>query len=448
MTPVYIIRDFSFNYPSSNYKIGFSGQLVINRGDHILLQGISGSGKSTLLLALKGIIPHVINGIVSGEIFYNGLSISSLNEQDLLTIGYLQQNPDSQLVCHSVFAELAFGLENLSLSKLEIETRINTIATDFQICHLLNRNVHQLSGGEKQKINLIAILLMQPEVLLLDEPTAFLDPESATELMVVLKKYTTDMTVIIVEHNLCYLQPIVNRVIRIDEDGSIGEPDINTVNWQPQLFVSSRQRLNNPPEVLTLKNLHFAYQSEKQLLKDINLTVRQGDIIAIHGKNGSGKSSLLKLIAKIIPKHSSIYWQQEDIAKLNTKQYWQHISLLWQNPESHFIFNSVSEEVNHQQDKLVEFNLLPQAKNNPFNLSEGQKRRLSLAITLNKSTQLFLLDEPSFGQDETNKIILINTIQQLAQSHGTFIIITHDLEFSNAVADHVYTLKDGQLWVN
>lgn len=448
MTPVYIIRNFSFNYPNSNYKIGFSGQLVINRGDHILLQGVSGSGKSTLLLALKGIIPHVINGIVSGEIFYNGLSISSLNEQDLLTIGYLQQNPDSQLVCHSVFAELAFGLENLSLSKLEIETRINTIATDFQICHLLNRNVHQLSGGEKQKINLIAILLMQPEVLLLDEPTAFLDPESATELMAVLKKYTTNMTVIIVEHNLCYLQPIVNRVIRIDEDGSICEPDINTVNWQPQLLVSARQRLENPPEVLTLKNLHFAYQTEKPLLKDINLTVRQGEIIVIHGKNGSGKSSLLKLIAKIIPHQNSIYWQQEDIAKLNTKQYWQHISLLWQNPESHFIFNSVSEEVNHQQDKLVEFNLLPQAKSNPFNLSEGQKRRLSLAITLNKSTQLFLLDEPSFGQDETNKIILINKIQQLAQSHGTFIIITHDLEFSNAVADHVYTLKDGQLWAN
>lgn len=442
--PVFQIRDFQFSYPLSDYRIGFSGELIIHRGDHILLQGASGSGKSTLLLALKGIIPHLVNGKIHGEITYNGRTISSLEEQDLLKIGYLQQNPDSQVICQTVFAELAFGLENLSLTANKIKQRIERIAIDFKITHLLSRNVSELSGGEKQKVNLLAILLMEPEVLLLDEPTAFLDPESAHELMLILKQYTQEITVIIVEHNLNYLARIVNRVITINDDGQLTEIELNKINWQPTLTHAQVHQPQNQ-EILQLKNLCFSYPDNQPLLNNVNLTLKKGEILAIHGKNGSGKSSLLKLIAKIIPLNNAIYWHGTDIAQINKQKYWQDVSLLWQNPEAHFIFNSVSAELNNRQDLLTDFNLSAQAKNNPFNLSEGQKRRLSLAIALNKATQLFLLDEPSFGQDEINKSLLINKIHQLAASGCTFIIITHDIAFSQAVAHRTLILKDNQL---
>lgn len=447
MKNIFTIEDFYFNYPLSQSKIGFSGKLDIFAGDCILLQGNSGSGKSTLLLALKGIIPHLINGDISGNISYCGRNISLLRERDLITIGYLQQNPDHQLVCSNVFAELAFGLENLGLSAEQIKVKIERISKEFAITHLLYKEVTNLSGGEKQKINLIAILLMEPDVLLLDEPTAFLDPESAAGITQILQKYVKDKTVIIVEHNLHYLKNLVNRVIQINHRGEIVECAVDAIDWQQQLNVATpRNQSENQETILEIKNLDYTYQGANyKLYQQLNFSLKRGEIITLHGKNGVGKSTLLKLVSKIIASKQQIFWQQQDIAQIKDINYWQEVNLLWQNPELHFIAHKVIDEVNGDTELLTKFGLINQAEQSPFNLSEGQKRRLSLAIALKQNMQLLLLDEPSFGQDQHNKLILIEQICKLAQNGTSFIIATHDEEFSRAIATRKVILCDGKL---
>lgn len=443
---VYQVQDFAFSYPFSPRQIKLSGNFVIEAGECILLQGASGSGKSTLLAALKGLIPHLIAGNLTGQINFHNQAITDLNEPDLLKIGYLQQNPDSQLICPDVYSELAFGLENQGYSAAIIQAKIGRIVEKFALTQLLTRKVSSLSGGEKQKINLLAILLLEPEVLLLDEPTAFLDPQSARQIMQIIGEYVQDKTVIIIEHNLHYLQKLVTRGLYIDEDGKIIPQALDEINWLQQL---PEQACKYPASVtqellLELQQLNYSYPG-KQLFCNVNLLVRRGDVISLLGENGAGKSTLLKLIAGLIPSQQMIYWHQQDIATLKPIQLWEQTSLLWQNPETHFLFNSVAEEVAQHSQVLAEFNLSHQALQNPFTLSEGQKRRLSLAIALNQHPQLILLDEPSFGQDYTNKLRLIEYINALALTGVSFIMVSHDLNFVNALSQKVYELRAGEL---
>lgn len=444
---VYQIQNFNFQYPFSSEQITLRGDFCINAGDCILLQGVSGSGKSTLLAALKGLIPNLINGKLGGNILFNGEDITTLDEKKLLNIGYLQQNPDNQLVCNDVYSELAFGLENLGYSAREIANKIHAIANQFSISELLQREVKTLSGGEKQKINLLAILLLEPEVLLLDEPTAFLDPHSAHEIMRIIQDYLQNKTVIIVEHNLHYLRHLINRCIVINNHGMVDEQQLSQIDWlaklPPQASCSHNSKL---APLLEIKQLTFSYPPQsKPLLLELDLTLKSGEIVAITGNNGCGKSTLLKLISGLVPSAHSIYWESKDISTIKRNDLWQNVQLVWQNPEAHFLYSSVAQELADNPAQIKQFNLSNQATHNPFSLSEGQKRRLSLAISLKPHTQLVLLDEPTFGQDYANKLRLAEYLSQMASNGCGFILVSHDLEFVNAIATHHYRLENGRL---
>lgn len=442
---IYTVDNFSFSYPLSKKQIQINGNFSINQGEHILLTGNSGSGKSTLLMALKGLIPNYIHGTYSGKINYKDKYIVGIAEMELIQIGYLQQNPDHQVIYQTVIDELAFGLENLQLTPQVIQDKINIYAEKFGITHLLIRKISTLSGGEKQKINLVSILLTEPEVLLLDEPTAFLDADSAQQIIEVLKTHATNKTVIIIDHNQHYYKNFVNRIINI-VNNQIEEVNLDSHKWHNE-YPTNQIAHNSNDILLNIRNLNFAYKDAKDnLLNNICLKVHKGEIAVISGKNGNGKSTLLKLIAKLIPSQNSIFLQDKDIANIKQKEYWQQVSLLWQNPENHFLFNSVAEELKDNPELINTFGLTEQTQNNPYCLSEGQKRRLSLAITLLKPRQLILLDEPTFGQDFANKVILLEITKQLAKLGHSFIVISHDEEFNQAVAHSRYVLKDGQLW--
>jgi energy-coupling factor transporter ATP-binding protein EcfA2 len=476
MTQIYKIENFKFQYPNSKLSISIEGTLDINSGDIILLQGNSGSGKSTLLLALSGIIPKLINGKLSGNILFHNKNLLEFDNTN--HIGYLGQNPHNQLVCETVYQELAFGLENQVLEPLAIRQKIEQYSSKFKITHLLHREARTLSGGEKQKINLLAILIMEPEVLLLDEPTAFLDPQSAMEIIAILKEYSKQKTIIIIEHNIHYLKHLVNRVIIINHQGQITEHNPLDINFSPKLVmqackltqeeipayvgmtghrlpryhtrVDARNDMgaritDTAAALLQINNLNFNYNKQQPLLNDINLSIYPGQIIGIIGKNGSGKSSLLKLISKIIPCQNSIYYKQHDICKIKTANYWHEISLLWQNPENHFLYHSVNHELNNDLTVMRQFALDELAAQNPYCLSEGQKRRLSLAISVKPDIELFLMDEPTFGQDLENKQVLANLISDLACAKKSFIIVSHDIPFLNALTNNIYQLENGVL---
>ncbi len=455
MTIVYKIENFKFQYPNSDISISLQGMLDINLGDIILLQGDSGSGKSTLLLALGGIIPKLINGKLSGNILFHKQNIWEVENTN--QIGYLGQNPHNQLVCETVYHELAFGLENQSIEPELIRQKIENYAHKFKILPLLDREVRTLSGGEKQKINMLAILLMDPEILLLDEPTAFLDPQSATEIIAILKELSQKKTVIIIEHNIHYLQNLVNRVIKINSQGQITEYDPKNIDFSPKLEEQACKLVNdssneNSPPLLQINNLTFTYGkcipntvTNELLLNNINMSVGQGGIIGIVGRNGAGKSSLLKLLSKITPYKNSIYYKEQDISDIKTANYWQEISLLWQNPENHFLYHSVGHELNNDQDIMRQFSLEESANQNPYCLSEGQKRLLSLAIGMKPNIQLFLMDEPTFGQDLENRQKLASLINNLALDKKSFIIVSHDMPFLEAITKDIYQLENGIL---
>jgi energy-coupling factor transport system ATP-binding protein len=201
----------------------------------------------------------------------------------------------------------------------------------------------------------------------------------------------------------------------------------------------------NVPSLLQIKNLHFAYKEQDLLLSNIELNIKPGEIIGIIGKNGSGKSTLLKLISKIIKSKNNVYYRQQDIYTIETTHYWQEISLLWQNPENHFLYSSVSDELKGNHVLMTLFTLNEVAKQNPYCLSEGQKRRLSLAISIRPNIQLFLLDEPTFGQDLDNKQKLAELISSHALANKSFIIVSHDIAFLEALTNNIYNLDTGGL---
>lgn len=438
---VYQISNFSFCYPFSDQEISIAGNLTIKQGDFVLLSGNSGHGKSTFLKALKGLIPDFINGKFGGQILYNEQDIASLSLSSLQEIAYLGQNPHHQIVCKTVYLELAFALENQGLPSSFILQKILAFAKQYHIEHLLDRNTGSLSGGEKQKICLLALLITRPQVLLLDEPTAFLDNISANELIVIIAKYAKNNTVVLIEHNIHYFKNIINRHVEIINASFIEHNIANLPNLKlPQINHNNLLQC----KILSIKNLSYKYQT-KLILNNLNLDIFSGDIISIIGKSGVGKSTLLKLLCKILSVKDMVFWNDKDIAYIKNKSYWQDVALLWQNPELHFLYETTLQEVDGDISLLQRLNLYDVAQNNPFNLSEGQKRRLSLAIALKKDAKLFVLDEPTFGQDFNNKLLLLDLIKQLSEEGKSFIIVSHDLDFVKAISNTIYKLSSGEL---
>ena len=232
----------------------------------------------------------------------------------------------------------------------------------------------------------------------------------------------------------------------MEDNGFINELSLDKIRWKNSYPKIEKNKIKDKENFLEVKNLSFAYK-KNEILKNLNFSLKKGEIVSLIGKNGAGKTTFLKLISKALKKYyGDIFLENKNIRKINYKKYYTKLALLFQNPENHFLYNSLKKELDNNISLLDTFNIDADPDKNPFLLSEGEKRRLSIAILFNLGREIFLLDEPTFGQDYKSKLLLINLIQEMKKREKTFLIVTHDLSFAYSVSDKIYELKDGKIY--
>ncbi|MDA3734101.1 ATP-binding cassette domain-containing protein [Niameybacter massiliensis] len=500
---LYEIQHLNFTYPNHNAPTLKDVNFSINHGDFVLLFGPSGSGKSTLLRHLKQEVKPV--GTEEGHILFEGHPLSSLSPHDAASrIGMVFQNPDQQIVLSSVYEELAFGMENLGLSPSEMQRRIGEISTFLGINHWLYKNTHELSGGQKQLLNLASIMTLYPDVLLLDEPTSQLDPITTQNFLHILKRLNEEfsITIIMTEHHLEDVFPLVNKVFLLKQ-GTItytGTPKASLMRLyeekSPELLEyipaisklyldlvqdpletsipltpkDARAWFNHfdylimPPSlqsngvhykeypssqevILSCKDLYFQYTKTSPLvLERIDLAVPRGCFLALLGGNGSGKSTFLKVLA-------GIYKPLKGKIKTSAR-----IGYLPQNPMTLFheptvkqqllstLQSSSSKEEEAKLDNLIHFlQLETLLEHHPYDLSGGQMQKLALATVLLTKPNLLLLDEPTKGLDPATKAQFAQLLQTLLAQNTTLIMVSHDLEFVAKYATLTTLMFSGHL---
>lgn len=399
------VDGLKFSYPNQLKKALNNINFSIDEGDFVLICGESGCGKSTLLRHLKPeLSPH---GQVSGDIYYYSQKINDYSSKQLASeIGYVLQNPDSQIVTDKVWHELAFGLENMGLDTQSIRLRVAEMASFFGIQGWFRKNVNDLSGGQKQLLNLASIMAMQPKILILDEPTSQLDPIAAKDFIDTLVRINKELstTIIMTEHNLEDIYSVCDKVI-VMEDGKVICNDTNYkvadilsgdknhkmfkslptpskiynqlneylegANKSPLTVKDCRQWLNDSMDEVTitklddseteinidekdreiaieLKDVYFQYNKiSEPTIRDLSFKVYKGEIYSILGGNGTGKSTTLSLVARQRkPQRGKIFINNIEMKKYNNKSlYENNLALLPQNPQSLFVFETVREDL-------------------------------------------------------------------------------------------------------
>ena len=497
------IKDLNFTYPTGRQKALDSVNLSIEKGEYVVLCGTSGSGKTTLLRQLKSVLaPH---GEHSGEILFNGTHLEKVSQQEQSAkIGYVMQNPDDQIVTDKVWHELAFGLESIGCDQKTMRSRVAEMACYFGIADWFHRDVANLSGGQKQLLNLASVMAMQPEVLILDEPTSQLDPIAASDFLNTVRKINTELgtTVIITEHRLEDIFPYADRAIVMDGGkviandtprnigkllyaqnnpmftamptpvrvfyGVAGEGDCPLTvregrTWlsrnypQPKTNTLSAQPADNKTKeiALTLKELWFRYEKDSpDVLRGVNAEIPAGSLYAIVGGNGAGKSTALKAICGICkPYRGKVKLFGKPTQKYKSADLFRGgLAMLPQDPKSLFVKQTVREELTEMtgdEKKIAEIAALCELKNlldsHPYDLSGGEQQRTALAKVLLTEPKLLLLDEPTKGIDSFFKEKLAAIFDRLKENGITIVMVSHDVEFCAKYADLVSMFFDGQI---
>lgn len=492
------VKNLSFSYATSPEKVALKEVSVqIEQGAYITICGKSGSGKTTLLRHLKSVLTPY--GERTGEVLFKGKKLAEISERDQASeIGYVMQNPEHQIVTDKVWHELAFGLESLGYDRKEIRLRVAEMASFFGIQNWFHKDVSELSGGQKQLLNLASIMAMQPSVLILDEPTSQLDPIAAADFLNTVRKINRELrtTIIITEHRLEDIlyasdQVIVmdqGRIVANDRPEKIGEY-LKTENndmfvamptpmqiyygvpnklkcpltvregaeWLELLLAGKNLRIREINDEKTLydesqikspavelKEVWFRYEKKAQdVLKGVSMKVPRNSIFAVVGGNGTGKSTMLKSIGGMCKPYRG---------KVKVEG---RLSMLPQDPQDLFGHGTVEEELKEMlSDKDVAGEETLEAvvgmceikhllTQHPYDLSGGEQQRVALAKVLLTEPEVLLLDEPTKGIDSYFKLKFAQILEKLKEKGVTIILVSHDIEFCAKYADMVSMFFDG-----
>ena len=500
------IKDLTFTYPGAAKPALSHLDLTVEDGEFVVICGKSGCGKTTLLRHFKSVMsPH---GSRTGEIHFCGEPLETVSQRvQSAQIGYVLQSPDNQIVTDKVWHELAFGVENLGLDQQTIRLRVAEMASFFGIQNWFHKNVNELSGGQKQLLNLASILAMQPRALILDEPTSQLDPIAASEFLATIRKINLDLgiTVILIEHRLEEVFPMADKVLVL-EDGrrifydtprfvgealadndlflampspvqiydAVGQPGECPLtvcegrSWMEAHFIPapSDKTVQSEPcrhrekPVVQAKELWFRYEKEgKDIVKDLSLEVQKGELYCILGGNGTGKSTTLSLLSGIRkPYRGKIFLNGRDIRKISDKEKFDHfLGVLPQNPQTLFVRDTVLEDLEEmlpahcssiQREEMLrqviaDTEISHLLQMHPYDLSGGEQQRTALAKVLLLQPQILLLDEPTKGLDGFYKYKLASIFDKLKTRGITIIMVSHDIEFCASYADTCAMFFDG-----
>ncbi len=459
------IKNVSYRYKGCVEAALKDINLCIRRGEYILVCGGSGSGKSTLAYLLAGLIPHFLDGELSGRVYYDGSETRSLKMPDFLPrVGLIFQNSDAQLFNGSVEAEIAFGLESMGLSPRDIEQEILNTAMKLRIENLLDRSPTHLSGGEKRLVAIASVLALKPDLIVLDEPFSNLDWDGSERLKnILLELNTAGTAVVVVEQRL---REIINDAKRclVMEQGAVifdGKTDqargaMKDLHLWPRYCRKERtNRVGKAREVVYVKGLSYR-KSGMEILRGISLEVREGEIVALIGKNGAGKTTFIKHLNGLIrPQEGEIRIAGCAASGGSPVKMAGLVGVSFQNPNHQFFKNTVEEELlvglklsgNEGAERLHEiamlFGLEGLLDRSPHLLSEGQKKRTAIASIYALEPRVLVLDEPTTGQDGRCLEALEHILSSLAEKGHTVIMVTHDLEFAAAIADRWIMLEQG-----
>ena len=499
------IKDLTFSYAAAKGKHSLENvDLSIEQGEFLVLCGRSGSGKSTLLRQLKTVLTP--NGKRTGDVLFHGVPLKEVSDRDQAAkIGFVMQNPDDQIVTDKVWHELAFGLESLGCDQKEMRGRVAEMACYFGIQDWFHRDVATLSGGQKQLLNLASIMAMQPEVLILDEPTSQLDPIAASDFLNTVRKINTELgtTVIITEHRLEDIFPYADRAVVMDKGkviaddapgkvgqllfekndpmfaamptpvrvyygaGGTGESPLTVRqgrSWLSREFPKEPKIKAIPapglPEemedpALVLKELWFRYEKDSpDILRGVSAEIPTGSLYAILGGNGAGKSTTLKAISGICrPYRGKVLLFGKPVEKYKSSQLFSGcLAMLPQDPKSLFVKKTVREDLaemtkdKQEIDRIAELcQVTALLDSHPYDLSGGEQQRAALAKVLLTKPKLLLLDEPTKGIDSFFKETFAGILADLKQQGITIVMVSHDVEFCARYADIVSMFFDGQI---
>lgn len=463
------LEHVDFAYASNLNKKSLSDvSLEISDGECVLLTGASGCGKSTLLRLLNGLIPEFYDGVRGGKITISGTEISENGIYSLVgKIGTVFQNPRSQFFNVDTTSELAFGCENLAMEEKKILSRIERTVDAFQIEKLMDRNIFELSGGEKQKIACASIDVLRPDIILLDEPSANLDYNSTKNLCGLIQNWKKEgKTILIAEHRIHYVWEFVDRVILFrdgkvecdlskDERSSFNDEMCRDYGLRSlkgisplELVREEKKEMDTFSEYLKLENFSYEYRGRKNNILNIqNMCIPKGQVTAIVGANGIGKTTFLECLCGIRKNKGMMY---QDGKKYDSKARLKEIFMVMQDTNHQLFTESVLDEVlismpeeNEEKARqiLEEVDLADFMDRHPMSLSGGQKQRVALACAIASQRSILLLDEPTSGLDFSHMLAVAKILNRLKEQGRTIITVTHDNEFIETCCDTVLELK-------
>lgn len=462
------IDHISFSYGEENENTGGVRDIDLNieDGQFVVLCGESGCGKTTITRLINGLIPHYYEGQMAGEVWVNGEKVSEQPLYDTAAVvGSVFQNPRSQFFNVDTTSEITFGCENLGQPEKDIRERFAKTVRDFRLEKLMDRNIFHLSGGEKQKIACAGVSIMEPDVLVMDEPSSNLDAASILDLRKILAFWKSQgKTIIVSEHRLYYLRGLADRFIylaegQVSRDYSAAEFEQLTEQQRSNMGLRTfaLERLLPPvlPQqaktALALHNFRFAYKNEPETLHIMDCEIPTNRIVGIIGNNGAGKSTFSRCFCGLEKRCGEIVWNGR---KYRPKDRLSTCYMVMQEVNHQLFTESVLDEVlismeeenqERAEEILNRLDLLAFKDRHPMSLSGGQKQRVAIASAIASKRSILFFDEPTSGLDYKHMKEVANVLRQVRDTGITVYVITHDLELILDCCTDIIHFENGSI---